>query len=595
MLKVSLYKSLHKPLRQSFQALLITGLISLSYGCTSLALKAKHNTLPETGFSGATQSFYTDEQLLGTQTNSTFKTRLNGELIFYLLSAELAGQRNDLNYALDVYSALALQTQHPLIAERTTWIAQFALQPKAALDAAILWATLAPESPDAQRTAAGLLLQNEQYLDAFEHLLSFEKLSEESNYTLLATHLTERNNPVINDLYQRMLLEKQQRTTPSSDLETALALLSNELGDVQATQAHLKAALAIDSNNIRALQLKAHLLRQTGNFKGAEQLLRQALENNPNEIRLWLEIARTQLKMGQLAKAEQTFDYIIDLQPDNLTVRLALARIQIETEQYSAAQTTLEELTHYEILADQAWLLLGQLAEYDKNWQLALQHYSQVTNGESLLEAIRASLRLLIQQQNLPAALSLLQEKRNQAPELSVPLTLMGEQLLRQQQDFTAAIAWVDEGRQLLPENQESPQLLYARALLNFHLKELEQMEEDLLQLLALDPNNATALNALGYTLIDQTERVNEGLLLIQKAHALDSESAEILDSLGWALYKLGRYEEALEHLTQAHAKLPESEIAEHLIQVLWKLNKIQQADDLLQQYPELDLQPIKN
>lgn len=591
MLKVSLHKSLHK----SLKAFLIAGLMGLGYGCTPLALQPESNAVPELRSSGAKQSYYTDESFSEAERLALFKTRLNGELIFYLISAELAGQRNDLNYAVDVYSALTLQTQHPLIAERTTWIAQFALQPKAALDAAILWATLAPQNPDAQRTAAGLLLQNEQYLEAFEHLLNFEKLSEESNYTLLATHLTESNNPVIGDLYQRMLLEKQQRATPSSDLETALALLSDELGDQQAMQVHLKAALAANGNNVRALQLKANVLRQAGNFKGAEQLLRQALKNNPNEVRLWLAIARTQLTMGQFSKAEQTFDYIINLQPDNLPIRLALARIQIETEQYSAAKNTLAELTHYDLLADQAWLLLGQLAERDKNWQLALQHYNQVTQVEFLLEATRASLRLFMQQNNLPAGLSLLQEKRSQAPELSVPLTLMGEQLLRQQQEFTHAVTWVDEGRQLLPENQESTQLLYVRALLNFHLKDLEQMEEDLTQLLALDPNNATALNALGYTLVDQTERVNEGLLLIQKAHALDSESAEILDSLGWALFKLGRYEEALEHLTQAHTQLPESEIAEHLIQVLRKLHKNKQADALLQQYPELNLQPIKN
>lgn len=587
MLKVPLYKSL--------QALLITGLFGLGYGCTTLISPAKRDTLPELNLGGATQSFYTDDSALSLAKNTAIKAGLNGELIFYLLSAELAGQRNNLDYALDVYSALTLKTQHPLIAERTSWIAQFAQQPKAALDAAILWATLAPESADAQRTAAGLLLQNEQYLDAFEYLLNFERLSSESNYTLLASHLTEKHNPVISDLYQRMLKEQQQRAKPSGDLETALALLTNELGDQKATQQHLANALAVDVNNVRALQLKAHLLSVAGDFKAAEQLLRQATQSNPEEVRLWLDIARLQLKTAQFNQAEQTFDHIISLQPNNLPIRLALARIQIETNQYAAAQETLEALTDYETLADQAWLLLGQLAERDKKWPLALQHYDQVISGEALLEAMRASMRLLMQQNKPHAALVTLQEKRHQAPELSIPLTLMGEQLLRQQQDFAAAIEWVDEGRQLLPENQESSPLLYSRALLNFHLKDLVQMEVDLRQLLDFDPNNATALNALGYTLVDQTERINEGLLLIQKAHALDSESAEILDSLGWALFKLARYEEAFEYLAEAYARLPENEIAEHLIQVLWKLNKNQQAKTLLQQHPELDLKPIKN
>lgn len=596
MLKVPLLMSLETSLKK----LLVVGLISLTYtytaGCTTLALKKPASPPPKEHPTGATLSFYTDEQPLNDQhqgmPSTDLKSGLNGSLVFFLLSAELAGQRNNLSYALEVYSALAIQTQHPLIAERTTWIAQFAQQPQAALDAAILWATLDPENPDAQRTAAGLLLQNEQFLDAFEYLLKFEKISGESNYTLLASHLTAKNNPVISDLYQRMLKEQQQRTTASSDLETALALLSAELGGEQASKDHLKAALLFDSNNIRALQIKAHQLRQVDDIKGAEQLLRQALKNNPKEIKLWLEIARTQLQSGQLTLAEATFDHIIQLQPDNLSIRLALARLQIETEQYSAAKKTLETLTDYLVLADQAWLLLGQLAEREENTPLALQHYQQVMGGELLVEAMRASVRLFIQQDKIPQALALLKNKRTASPELSVPLTLLGEQLLRQQQQFLAAIHWIDEGRQLLPENQESPELLYTRALLSFHLNDLVQMEEDLRQLLVIDPNNATALNALGYTLIDQTERVNEGLLLIQKAHALDSESAEILDSLGWALFKLGRYEEALEYLEEAHARLPEAEIADHLIQTLWQLNQQKEAEALLKQYPELNLQP---
>lgn len=579
MLKVSLLKSL--------SPWLLLGLTSLMVGCAAPITKQKSSAESSVG---AKLSYYTDEEQAAKNTSP--KSELNSQLLFYLLSAELAGQRNDLDYALEVYSALAIQTQHPLIAERTSWIAQFAQNSKAALDAATLWATLAPDNPDAQRTAAGLLLQNEQYLDAFEHLLKFEKLSGESNYTLLANHLTENNNPVISDLYQKMLQEKQHRQEPSSDLETALALLSDELGDQQATQNHLAAALALDASNVRALQLKARLLRQADDYQGAEKLLQSALKDNPKEVRLWLEVARTQLQNGQLAKAEATFDHIIDLQPDNLPIRLALAKIQIETKQYAAAKETLRQLTEFELLADQAWLYLGQLAERDNQWQEALQHYNQVTSGEPLLEALRASVRILVGQEQLAAALGLLQEKRDQAPELSVHLTLLGEQLLRQQKNYTAAITWVDEGRLLLPENQDSPQLIYARALLNYHLNDLVQMEEDLNLLLTLEPNNAIALNALGYTLVDKTERINEGLLLIQKAHALDSESPEILDSLGWALFKLGRYEEALEYLEEAYARLPENEIAEHLIQVFWQLNNNEQANLLIEKHPEINLQP---
>ncbi|SFX66612.1 tetratricopeptide repeat protein [Marinospirillum alkaliphilum] len=519
---------------------------------------------------------------------------LNAYLVFHLLAAELAGQRSDLGFALDIYLALTLETQHPLIAERATWIAQFAQQPQAALDAAIIWATGSPDNPDAQRTAAGLLLQQEQYLDAFEHLLRYERLSSESNYTLLAGHLVESNNPVISDLYQLMLAESNQREIPSSDLQLALALLSEELGDAQSTQHHLQQALELEPGNVRALQLQARLLREAGDSQGAEKILRTAINNNPEEVRLWLELARTQLKAGQLTAAEQTFDHIISLQPDNPQIRLALARIQIETGQYTAARATLEQLTDHPLLSDQVWLHLGQLAERDNEPDVALDHYAQVTAGQPLLDATRASVRLLLDRNQWMSALALLDKRRQQAPELNIQLTLLGEQLLRQQGDYRSALDWIDGGRALLPEYQDSPQLLYSRAMLNYQMNDLAEMEIDLRLLLEIEPNSAMALNALGYTLVDRTDRINEGLLLIQKAHALDSEAPEILDSLGWALFRLGRHEEAREYLEEAYARLPDEEIAAHLAETLWELGHRDEALQLLGRHLQSD-QPTPN
>lgn len=571
----------HQLLQTPCRWLILPLLTSLLVGCTGAPKTANPPDQPYIRDSSSQQIPVAITYTQSPATNTEIKG-LNAYLIYHLLSAELAGQRSDLAYALDVYLALTLETHHPLIAERATWIAQFAQQPQAALDAAIIWARVTPNNPDSQRTAAGLLLQQEQYLDAFEHLLRYEQLSGESNYTLLAGHLAESNNPVISDLYQQMLQQSQQREQPSSDLETALALLSDELGDRQATHRHLQAALNIRPDNVRALQLKARLLRLDGQAKAAAEVLNQALKSNPQEVRLWLELARTQLKSGQLKAAEQTFDRILALQPENPQIRLALARIQIETGQSTAARQTLEELTEHPLLADQAWLHLGQLAENDQDTTTALESYQQVTEGQALLEATRASTRILLQQNRHETALELLRLKRQQAEELTIPLTLMGEQLLRQQSHYAAALQWIDEGRYLLPEGQDSPQLLYSRAMINFQLNDLEQMENDLQQLLEIEPNSAMALNALGYTLVDRTARINEGLLLIQKAHALDSEAPEILDSLGWALFKLGRKVEAREYLEEAYARLPDEEIAAHLAETLWELGEQQQALELL-------------
>ena len=89
-------------------------------------------------------------------------------------------------------------------------------------------------------------------------------------------------------------------------------------------------------------------------------------------------------------------------------------------------------------------------------------------------------------------------------------------------------------------------------------------------------------LNALGYTLVDMTERYQEGFELIQRAYELDPDSPAIIDSMGWALYRLQRLDEAREMLLQAYALDQDSEIAAHLIEVLWRLGERDEAQRIL-------------
>lgn len=513
---------------------------------------------------------------------------LNQQLVEGLLSAEIAGQRNQLDYALNLYMKLAMTSQHPAIAERATWIAQFAQQPQAALDAATIWAASAPQNPDAQRTAAGLLLQNELYLEAFEQLRRYEQLGGESNYALLAGHLIESNSPLVTDLYHLMAAASQDTAQPSSDMQTALALLSKEKGQVEQALEHLQQALEINPKQVRALQLQARIYRHQNLSQQAVSLLEEALTHQPHEVRLWLELARTQLHDQQLEAAETSFAQIIDLQPDNPQIRLALARIQLETEQFQAAKVSLQRLIEEDLLADQAYFYLGQLAEEQGQAKLALDYYGQVDAGPSLLDALRARAKLLVELDQTTTALHQLDRARQEHRHLLIPLTLLGEQLLRQEDKVQEAVQWLDAGRQLLPEGEESLRLLYARALTHYELGQLGTMEEDLRSILSIEPNNAMALNALGYTLVNKTDdRIQEGLLLIQRAHALHPESPEILDSLGWAYFRLGRLEEAKDYLKKAYRQLPDEEIAAHLAETLWELGQQQQALQLLQEQLE--------
>ena len=108
-------------------------------------------------------------------------------------------------------------------------------------------------------------------------------------------------------------------------------------------------------------------------------------------------------------------------------------------------------------------------------------------------------------------------------------------EILIEQKRYVAAMDTFDDGLKLAA----SEELLYARAMLGEKIGRIDIVERDLRAILAEDPENAQALNALGYTLADRTKRYEEAYALIEKALELDPESFYILDSIGWVLYRL--------------------------------------------------------
>jgi Flp pilus assembly protein TadD len=125
--------------------------------------------------------------------------------------------------------------------------------------------------------------------------------------------------------------------------------------------------------------------------------------------------------------------------------------------------------------------------------------------------------------------------------------------------------------------------LIYDIAMIAEKLDRLDEVEQRLAHLIELKPDNAQALNALGYTLVDRTERTAEGLRLIEKALTLAPEDPFILDSMGWAQFRLGNLGDSEKFLRRALADRPDPEIAAHLGEVLWAKGERDSAQELWQ------------
>ena len=116
----------------------------------------------------------------------------------------------------------------------------------------------------------------------------------------------------------------------------------------------------------------------------------------------------------------------------------------------------------------------------------------------------------------------------------------------------------------------------------------LDILERDLGQIIANDPDNADALNALGYTLTDQTDRHEEALELIERALAIKPDEAAFIDSLGWVHYRLKNFDLAIQHLRRALELFQNDEVAAHLGEALWVIGNTEEAREVWNKALEL-------
>jgi len=234
-------------------------------------------------------------------------------------------------------------------------------------------------------------------------------------------------------------------------------------------------------------------------------------------------------------------------------------------------------------------LLLGQLAELLERYQDALDWYAKVPDERMQGPARLRSANVLHAMARTEAAFAALHALQADAAldEDGRRDAYLLEAELRQKDGADAAEQ--DAYARGLAAFPDEPALLYGRALMWERLDQIPKAEADLRRLLVIEPENVAALNALGYTLADRTDRYREALELIDRARVAEPGNAAIIDSYGWVLFRLGKPRAALDHLRHAYALQQDPDIASHLGQVLWVLGQKDEARKYFEAARKLD------
>lgn len=507
---------------------------------------------------------------------------LDAESLSGLLEAELAGQRGDYPRATRGFLDVAERYHSAPLAERATLAARFSEDSRLLEEAARRWQALAPESDAPARLLASLAIQRGDWDAALEQrLAAISRGAQEELTGFVESALEAGADPA--PLLESMREHLAGPGETGHDSELATALLEAAAGE-RATAEQRLSRLARAAPELPELwQVRARLALEADDPASARTAARRGLEVAPGDPRLMLLLARAEIRLGGIEAAEATTDALLDDHGDDPELRLGLARLFLEEEHLPPARRLLLPLVGDDQAPPLAFLLLGAIAEEEGEVDNALLYYRQVPEGEQFLTARLSAARMLIEDDRLLDARAFLRLERLRHEAYRSELASLEVELLDEAGRIEQADALLDSE---LSQHPDDERLRYQRAMRAFADDDLAAMEADLRHIIEADPDNANALNALGYTLADADleGRLEEARELVERAHALEPGNPAILDSQGWVRYRQGDPEGALPWLERAWSAMPDQEIAAHLIEVLWALGEEERARELLEE-----------
>lgn len=512
-----------------------------------------------------------------------------------VLLGEIAGARGQHETAALALRDAAAIYNHPTIARHGIREALAAGRDDLALELGRLWKTSGESTPESHGLLLRLAVKAGDAEAARGHLGRLVETHEgpDTVFQAMARALSdiESNRDLALSLVREAV--EQYAATPAerSDAEYALGLLAFSFESFDQAAAASERALDRTDEALgdQKLLLLAGALLRAGRVEDAVAAVESRLSDAQEPLAIRRSFAELLRQSGAPAAAREQLRVLLESRPDDRDALLALGTVAREQGDDPAARDALEQVWQSED-GDraEAALQLGMLAEDQGDPGAAADWYQRAADaGESLRAGLRLS-RIDAEAGRIAEARARLERLREENPGLAARLLRAEGELLVRERAFSAAVDLLESGVAAYPRDT---QMRYTYALALEQDGAPDAAEAELRAIIDDNPDNAAALNALGYMLAVSGERLEEAEDYIRRALELSPEDPAIIDSMGWVLFKQGRAEEALTYLERAHGDYPDPEVAAHLGEVLWTLGKRERArsvwDEALAEHPD--------
>ena len=497
-----------------------------------------------------------------------------------LSKAEEALRDDRYKEASEHYRKAARLSDDPEIAMQATRTSHSLGFNEDALASAERWVELDDESDESMLYLAQLQLRTGDLRDSKRSFLRLLERGEEPIDERLVALIPFLSEEEPEDAY-RLMEELAKPYKDSAAANYAVGVMALQAGDSEEADERARKAIELDAEWVQPRLLYARALLLDGETDEAIEYVARLVGDSPDpDPEARLELAIMYLAAERDDDALSQVNQVLLEQPSRTDALRLMAIINFRQEHLDAAWSDFQDLLSTGRHTMDALYYLARIADRRQDYDQALALYSRVISGSNAVMSQRRAAGILAQEGEFEEALEHLDEFGETHPNHAIDMIQARAQLLASEERYDEALEEYDRYIAYRPDSESA---VLGKAELLLRMGRLEDGIDKYREAVKRWPDSAMSLNALGYTLVDRTDRVDEAARLIRKALELEPNSPAIIDSWGWVLFHQGKYEEALAELNRAYAGLKDPEVAAHIVETLWKLDRTDEARAVLE------------
>ncbi|WP_151765359.1 tetratricopeptide repeat protein [Acinetobacter soli] len=505
---------------------------------------------------------------------------LNSDALKQSMIAEFALAYDDIPTAIHNYTVLAIKSNSTTIKQRALDIALEYNDLKAALDIATHWVVQEPEDVPALFYLAHIALRAHEYKLAANTLDKILTIDPNADLEQILAGIAPESKEDRENLLATL------KTSKEKENPSILVMIAG----FEAQNGHLKDAF---NNTNKALKkrpkvtgfilMKANLLTSLGEIEETQKWLAKSSRRHRDNLDVRLAEARFLIRHSEPQLALKKLEDIIKMWPDNEDAKFIAGLTSIDLKYYEKAEQYLVDLRYSAKYQNDAYYYLAVNAERKQHFETAKAYY-RLVDGSLYVVSRRNLVSIFEKQGNLNDALRFLTQERVNYPQHASFLYQAQAEILKKMGNKKAALRLLDEA---IKNISDDPELIYAEVLMLDPFSDRDKLDRTLKQLLLIEPNSPTYLNAYAYTLALQNRRLDEARQYAQLALEYAPEQASILDTLGYIAFLQNDFNAAIDSLGKAYAISQNVNIGVRLAKALYMQGNLTEFSQVLQQLKE--------